>query len=50
MKGFSLKLITWMESFISGGSMAVIVYEEVGQFFPGKKNAFDMEIFYLCYY
>jgi hypothetical protein len=33
MKGFSPKWISWVESFISGGSVAVKVNDEVGHFF-----------------
>lgn len=38
MKGFSPKWISWVESFISGGSVAVKVNDEVGHFFQTKKG------------
>src|SRR5207237_7202763 len=38
MKGFSSKWINWVESFISGGSVAVNVNEEIGPFFQTKKG------------
>lgn len=38
MKGFSPKWISWVESFISGGSVAVKVNDEVGHFFKTKKE------------
>lgn len=37
MKGFSPKWISWVESFISGGSVAVKVNDEVGHFFQTEK-------------
>ena len=36
--GFSLKWIEWIKSFISGGSVAVNVNDEVGPFFQTKKG------------
>jgi hypothetical protein len=33
MKGFSSKWISWINSFITGGSVAVNVNDEVGHFF-----------------
>ena len=38
MKGFSLKWIGWIKSFISGGSIAINVNDEVGPFFKTKKG------------
>ena len=38
MKGFSLKWIEWIRSFISGGSVAINVNNEVGPFFQTKKG------------
>ena len=38
MKGFSLKWIGWIKSFISGGSVAINVNDEVGPFFQTKKG------------
>ncbi|WVZ91838.1 hypothetical protein U9M48_037961 [Paspalum notatum var. saurae] len=38
MKGFSPKWIKWGETFISGGSVAVNVNDEVGRFFQTKKG------------
>ena len=38
MKGFSLKWIEWIRSFISGGSVAINVNDEVGPFFQTKKG------------
>ena len=38
MKGFSPKWIGWMKSFISGGSVAVNVNDEVGPFFQTRKG------------
>ena len=38
MKGFSLKWIEWIRSFISGGSVAINVINEVGPFFQTKKG------------
>jgi hypothetical protein len=42
MKGFSAKWISWIKSFVKGGSVAVNVNEDVGHFFQTKK-AFDRE-------
>ena len=36
LKGFSLKWIEWIRSFISSGSVAINVNDEVGPFFPNK--------------
>jgi len=38
MKGFSPKWIEWVRSFISGGSVAMNVNDEVGPFFQKKKG------------
>jgi len=38
LKGFSLKWIEWIRSFISGGSVAINVINEVGPFFQTKKG------------
>ena len=38
MKGFSSKWIEWIKSFISGGSVAINVNDEVGLFFQMKKG------------
>ncbi len=38
MKGFLPKWISWIESFISGGSVAVKVNDDVGPFFQTKKG------------
>ncbi|WVZ53042.1 hypothetical protein U9M48_004033 [Paspalum notatum var. saurae] len=38
MKGFSPKLISWVKSFIMGGSVAVNVNDDVGKFFQTKKG------------
>ena len=38
LKGFSLKWIEWIRSFISGGSVAINVNDEVGPFFQTKKG------------
>ena len=38
MKGFSPKWIEWVKSFISGGSVAINVNDEVGPFFRTKKG------------
>lgn len=38
MKGFSPKWISWVDSFISGGSVAVKVNDNVGHFFQTKKG------------
>jgi hypothetical protein len=38
MKGFSSKWISWVQSFISGGSVAINVNDEVGHFFQTKKG------------
>jgi hypothetical protein len=42
MKGFSPKWISWIESFISGGSVAIKVNDDVGPFFQIKR-AFGKE-------
>jgi len=38
MKGFSPKWIQWGQTFISGGSVAINVNDEVGHFFQTKKG------------
>ena len=38
MKGFSTKWISWVRSFISGGSVAVNVNDDVGNFFQTRKG------------
>ena len=38
LKGFSRKWIEWIKSFISGGSVAVNVNDEVGPYFQPKKG------------
>jgi hypothetical protein len=38
MKGFSTKWISWIKSFVMGGSVAVNVNGEVGHFFQTKKG------------
>jgi hypothetical protein len=38
MKGFSAKWISWIKSFIMGGSVAVNVNDDVGHFFQMKKG------------
>ena len=38
MKGFSPKWIQWVQTFISGGSVAINVNDEVGHFFQTKKG------------
>ena len=38
LKGFSLKWIEWIKSFISGGSVAINVNDEVGPFFQTKEG------------
>lgn len=38
MKGFSPKWISWVDSFIYGGSVAVKVNDNVGHFFQTKKG------------
>jgi hypothetical protein len=38
MKGFSPKWISWVESFVSGGSVAVNVNEDVGSYFQTRKG------------
>lgn len=38
MKGFSPKWISWIESFVSGGSVAVNVNNDVGSYFQTKKG------------
>lgn len=37
MKGFSPRWISWIESFISGGSVAIKVNDDVGRFFQTKR-------------
>ena len=38
MKGFSSKWISWVQSFISSGSVAVNVNNDIGHFFQTKKG------------
>jgi hypothetical protein len=38
MKGFSPKWVSWVQVFISGGSMAINVNDEVGPYFQTKKG------------
>nr|AAT93994.1 hypothetical protein [Oryza sativa Japonica Group] len=38
MKGFSPRWISWIESFISGGSVAIKVNDDIGRFFQTKKG------------
>jgi len=38
LKGFSHKWIEWIKSFISGGSVAINVNDEVGLYFQTKKG------------
>ena len=38
LKGFSNKWIDWIKSFISGGSVAINVNDEVGPYFQTKKG------------
>ena len=38
MKGFSSKWIEWIKSFISGGSVAININDEVGPYFQTKKG------------
>ena len=38
MKGFSQKWIEWIKSFVSGGSVAVNVNDEVDPYFQTKKG------------
>ena len=38
VKGFSPKWIEWVKSFISGGSVAMNVNDEVGPFFQKKEG------------
>jgi hypothetical protein len=38
MKGFSPKWIKWVETFISDGSLAISVNDEIGHFFQTKKG------------
>ena len=45
MKGFSPKWIFWIETFISGGSIAIKVNDDVGPFFQTKK-VFDKTILF----
>jgi hypothetical protein len=45
MKGFSAKWISWIHTFISGGSVAVNVNDAIGHFFQIKKGS-DKETHY----
>jgi len=38
MKGFSSQWISWVQSFTSGGSVAINVNDEVGSYFQTKKG------------
>lgn len=38
MKGFSSKWISWIKTFISGGSVAVNVNDDIGDIFQTKKR------------
>jgi hypothetical protein len=38
MKGFSSKWISWIKTFISGGSVAVNVNDDIGHYFRTKKG------------
>jgi hypothetical protein len=38
MKGFSTKWISWIKSFVTGGSVAINVNEDVGHFFQTRKG------------
>jgi hypothetical protein len=38
LKGFSPKWISWIKTFISGGSVAVDVNDDVGHYFQTKKG------------
>jgi hypothetical protein len=38
MKGFSPKWISWVKSFITGGSVTINVNDEVGPFFRTRKG------------
>jgi hypothetical protein len=38
MKGFSTKWISWIKSFVTGGSVAINVNEDVGHFFQTRKD------------
>jgi len=38
MKGFSPKWINWVKTFISGGSVAINVNDDVGHFFQTRKG------------
>jgi hypothetical protein len=38
MKGFSSKWISWMKSFVTGGSVAINVNDEVGYYFQTRKG------------
>ena len=38
MKGFSPKWIQWVETFMSGGSVAMNVNDEIGHYFQTKKG------------
>ena len=38
MKGFSHKWIEWIKSFISSGSVAININDEVGPYFQTKKG------------
>ena len=39
MKGFSPKWISWVKSFISGGSVAINVNNDIGHFFQTEKGS-----------
>jgi hypothetical protein len=45
MKGFSPKWISWVQAFISGGSVAININDEVRPYIQTKK-AFDKGIHY----
>jgi hypothetical protein len=38
MKGFSSKWISWINSFVTGGSVAVDVHDEIAHFFQTRKG------------
>ena len=38
IKGFSPKWIKWVETFITAGSVAINVNDEIGHFFETKKD------------
>jgi hypothetical protein len=38
MKGFSPKWVSWVKSFISGGSVLVNINDDVGKFFKTRKG------------